>query len=267
MLNANREQPLSMTVPAFRKTLGVCLVLALAGGCATKAQDQSKALFASLKEAAVSSELSGDHVSAANHYQNLLDRQPDNKEILLGLVRNLRYTGSGRTAVAVMKSYAVKYSDDPAFLIEFGKAKLAVSEAQGAIQYLKKAIEKGGDDWGAYSAMGIGYDLLQSYAEAWEAYEKALALSGNNPAVINNMALSAALNGKLPLAISVLEDAPLEARRYPQIRLNLALLYGIKGDLKKAEAMAKMDLDEEAVRNNLAVYERFHVKRGKTPPQ
>ncbi len=256
-----------MTVQAFKKTLAACLVLALAGGCASEAKDQSKALFASLNKAAVSSELSGDHVSAANHYQKLLDRQPDNKEILLGLARNLRYTGGGRTAVEIMKSYAVQYSDDPAFLIEFGKAKLAVSEAQGAIQYLKKAIEKGGDDWEAYSALGIGYDLLQSYAEAWEAYEKALALSGNNPAVINNMAISAALNGKLPLAISVLEDASLEARRYPQIRLNLALFYGIKGDLKKAEALAKMDLDEKAVRNNLAIYNRFHAKHAKTPPQ
>ncbi len=256
-----------MTVPAFKKTLAACLVLVLAGGCASEAKDQSKVLFGFLNKAAVSSELSGDHVSAANHYQNLLERQPDNKEILLGLARNLRYTGGGRTAVEIMKSYAVKYSDDPAFLIEFGKAKLAVSEAQGAIQYLKKAIEKGGDDWEAYSALGIGYDLLQSYAEAWEAYEKALALSGNNPAVINNMALSAALNGKLPLAIMVLEDAPLEIRRHSQIRLNLALFYGIKGDLKKAEALAKMDLDEKAVRNNLAIYNRFHAKRGKTPPQ
>ena len=266
-MNANREPPSSMTVPAFKKTLAVCLVLALAGGCASAAKDESKILFGFLNKAAVSSELSGDHVSAANHYQNLLDRQPDNKEILLGLARNLRYTGGGRTVVEIMKIYAVKYSDDPAFLIEFGKAKLAVSEAQGAIQYLKKAIEKGGDDWQAYSAIGIGYDLLQSYAEAWEAYEKALALSGNNPAVINNMAISAALNGKLPLAISILEDAPLEARRYPQIRLNLALFYGIKGDLKKAEALAKMDLDDEAVRNNMAGYKRFYAKRGKTPPQ
>ena len=256
-----------MTVPAFKKTLAACLVLALAGGCASEARDESKVLFGFLNKAAVSSELSGDHVSAVNHYQNLLDRQPDNKEILLGLARNLRYTGGGRTAVEIMKSYAVKYSDDPAFLIEFGKAKLSVSEAQGAIQYLKKAIEKGGDDWEAYSALGIGYDLQQSYGEAWEAYEKALALSGNNPAVINNMALSAALNGKLPLAISVLEDAPLEARRHPQVRLNLALFYGIKGDLKKAEALAKMDLDEKALRNNLAIYNRFHAKRGKIPRQ
>lgn len=256
-----------MTVSAFRKTLAASLVLALAGGCATKAKDQSEALFASLNQAAISSELSGDHISAASHYQNLLKRQPDNKEILLGLARNLRYTGNGRTAVEIMKSFAIQYSDDPAFLIEFGKAKLAVSEAQGAIQYLKKAIEKGGDDWQAYSALGIGYDLLQSYAEAWEAYEKALALSGNNPAVINNMALSAALNGKLPLAISVLENAPLEARRHPQIRLNLALLYGIKGDLKKAEALSRMELDEKAVRNNLAIYNRFSAGRGKTPSQ
>ncbi len=266
-MKVNREQLSSMTVPALKKTLAACLVLALAGGCASEAKDESKALFTSLNKAAVSSELSGDHVSAANHYQNLLNRQPDNKEILLGLARNLRNTGGGRTAVEILKSYAVQYGDDPAFLIEFGKAKLAVSEAQGAIQYLKKAIEKGGDDWQAYAALGIGYDLLQSYPEAWEAYEKALALSNNNPAVINNMAISAALNGKLPLAILVLENAPLEARRHPQIRLNLALFYGIKGDLKKAEALAKMDLDDEAVRNNMAVYHRFQAKRGKTPPQ
>ena len=74
------------------------------------------------------------------------------------------------------------------------------------------------------------------------------------------MALSAALGGRIELAISTLEGAPIAVRRTPQIRPNLAFFYGIKGNLKKAEALAKMDLDEKSVRNNLNIYSRFHNK-------
>ncbi len=69
------------------------------------------------------------------------------------------------------------------------------------------------------------------------------------------------MSGKLDLAIKILEEAPLPVRRNPQMRQNLAFFYGIRGDMKKAGNLAKMDLSQEAVRNNMAVLSRFRNAR------
>ena len=78
------------------------------------------------------------------------------------------------------------------------------------------------------------------------------------------MAISLALSGKLDAAISTLEDAPISIRRMPQVRQNLALFYALKGNLKKAETLSKLDLSEADARNNLAVFNR--LRRQQTGP-
>jgi len=84
-----------------------------------------------------------------------------------------------------------------------------------------------------------------------------LDLSPDNPSVLNNMAISAALAGDIKLAIETINRAARLDRDNVQIRQNLALFLGIKGDVQDAEALARMDLDEEAVRNNLSIFRSF----------
>lgn len=247
------------TFPALGKTVGISLVLALLAGCAQNGGKE--AITESLRLAAADAEGSADYLTAAGHYRNLLNRQPDDKDILLGLARNLRYSGNAKLAVETLDARSAEFGGQPEFLVELGKAKLAHGKAKEAIGHLKQAIAKGRSTWDLHAALGIGYDLIQSFGEAKEAYGKALELSEDNPSVLNNMAISAALAGELDVAISTLEDAGPAARRSPQIRQNLALFYGIKGDLDKAEALARMDLDEESVRSNLAFFASFREDR------
>ncbi|MEE9318698.1 MAG: tetratricopeptide repeat protein [Rhodospirillales bacterium] len=251
------------TISSLKGAVGVFLAAALLSGCATQGGappgDISEPLF---KTASVS-EAGGDYVTAADHYKKIHDRRPQDRAALLGLARNLRYSGNARIALKILKAASKDFQDDGLFLTELGKVHIATSNAEAAVKTLKAAIAKDSRNWEAYATLGVGNDLLQAYPEAWEAYQKALEISPNNPAVLNNMALSAALGGRIELAISTLEGAPIAVRRTPQVRQNLAFFYGIKGNLKKAEALAKMDLDEKSVRNNLNIYSRFHKKSHK----
>ncbi|MFQ5765084.1 MAG: tetratricopeptide repeat protein [Rhodospirillales bacterium] len=256
-----------MTVSTLTKKLAVCLVLAVLAGCASKAEQNAAVIADSLGQAAAGAEVSGEYALAANRYRRLLAKRPESRDALLGLARNLRYTGDAKMAVGVLKAAAKRLGGDALFLLETGKARLAVGDAAGAVESLKAAIEKDGGNWEAFAALGIAHDLLQAYGDARAAYLKALKLSDNDPAVLNNMAISAALAGDIDLAVSTLEGAPKAARNNPQIRQNLALFYGIKGDLDRAEALARFDLDDASVLNNLAIYSRFRANRAKATPK
>jgi len=210
-------------------------------------------------------EAEGDYAAAANHYRNLMGRQPNDVDATLGLARNLRYSGGAKLAIEILDKSAPTFGDRVPFVVERGKANLAVGNVNEAIGFLATARAKDEQNWEIHAALGIAYDLTEAFAKARESYDRALQLSKDNPVVLNNMAISAALSGDVERAIATLENAPLAARHSPQIRQNLALFYGIKGDMEKAEALAKMDLDEASVRNNLAVFSRFRANQPRPP--
>lgn len=244
--------------------MAASLVLAL-GGCfmTPDAGPKTDGLLLSLHQTAKTTEAENNYQAAAGHYQNLLQRKPDNLAFILGLARNLRYIGNAREALETLEGGQKKFAGDAAFVLELGKAQLAAGNAQGAVETLQPLVARGSENWSVYASLGIAYDLLQSPDEAWKAYGQAIDMSPGNPEVLNNMALSAALGGKIELAISTLEGAGGQARKSPQIRQNLALFYAIKGDMKKAETIAKIDLDEKSLRHNLEIYSRLNAKAAK----
>lgn len=252
-------------ITAIAKISRLCVVAILLSGCASDANPGAQAIRETLQQVAVVAEVEGDYAAAANHYRNLADRQPDDVEATLGLARNLRYSGRAKLAVEVLDKSAAKYGDKLPFVVERGKANLAVGNVNEAIGFLAAARAKDERNWEIHAALGIAYDLTDAFDKARESYGRALQLSKDNPVVLNNMAISAAISGDVERAIATLENAPLAARHSPQIRQNLALFYGIKGDMEKAEALAKMDLDEASVRNNLAVFSRFRANQPQPP--
>jgi Flp pilus assembly protein TadD len=244
----------------------ICLAAALVAGCASEDARKADAITETLTQAAVASEADGDYLGAANQYTTLIKRRPDSLEVTLGLARNLRYSGRAKEAARLLDDTQAKFADQTAFVFERGKAKLAAGDARIAIDLLTRARDLDGRNWEIHAALGVAYDLVESYDKAKAAYETARTLSKDDPVVLNNMAISVALSGKLDDAIRLLEGAPVAARHSPQIRQNLALFYGIKGDMEKAEGLAKMDLDEASVRNNMAVFSRFHAAQGGPSP-
>ena len=64
--------------------------------------------------------------------------------------------------------------------------------------------------------------------------------------------------GKLDEAISLLTDLVNSEYANPQVRQNLALLYGLKGDLAEAMSLANEDLPPETVAQNLEAFRMLH---------
>jgi len=249
----------SLSVRPLPGVLFVLLIGVLAG-CVTASEKVGDAVLESQLEGAVASENRGDYAAAVVQYQKLSLRLPNDIETHLGLARNLRYSGSPAEAMRVLDKMPPALRDGPTYLLERAKAELATGKSADAVRTVLAAVAKDPDNWELHSTLGIAYDMGDDFARARGAYERAATLSAKNPAVLNNLAISMALSGDLDGAIRTLEAAPMVARHSAQMRQNLALFYGIKGDVKKAESLARIDLDDKTVRQNLEVYSKLRRK-------
>lgn len=70
------------------------------------------------------------------------------------------------------------------------------------------------------------------------------------------------LNGEFEGAIEQFEVIAGSAPAMVQHRHNLALAYGLAGQMDKAAALARRDLSEAQVRHNLAIYEHLRGLSG-----
>lgn len=240
------------------RALAVLLLTGTLGACTSFGEelkpDLSAVIDPSLRKAAQAAEANYDYKTAASHYRSLVQRNPDDGALVLKLMRVLRYGGLPQQAIDLGERQLARTGGDPVVLTELGKAYLAQDRVNVAVRYLSQANDQAPDNWETWSALGVAYDYQRRFEEAVLAHRRALALSPDNPQVLNNLGLSRAQAGDLDEAIQLLRRAADQPKATAQVRQNLALVTAIKGDLGGAERLARQDLPNEMVRNNLSYY-------------
>jgi Flp pilus assembly protein TadD len=210
-----------------------------------------------LFDAANASAEASNYVGAVAYYRTLYNRDPGDSQVVLGYARNLRLIGAQKTAVEVLTRSIPLMADDARLVAELGKAQLADGRPGEALITFRLAARTGADGWQLRSAMGIAYDMVRDFAKAQESYRAALVMAPSQPAVLNNLALSYALSGKIDSAIGLLQQVAAGTRNVGQARQNLALLYAFKGDAGRAEGLARVDLPPKVVAENAALLKQI----------
>ncbi|TCS64021.1 tetratricopeptide repeat protein [Varunaivibrio sulfuroxidans] len=243
----------------FAGVVGILSGCASTGGAPVKVSEAS--LAKTLDIAARDSENQHDYTSAAQYYARLSHEKPDDIRLRIDLARNLRYIGEAKQGVKILLEKRPSQSSNLPFLLELAKSRIAAGDAEGALGDLKALFAAAPATWpgmwDAFMVRGIARDQVQHYKLAQADYNAALKLSPKNPQVMNNYAMSLAQSGRLDAAIAILENASNQNRSNVQVRQNLALLYGVKGELGKAKALSEMDLDPKNVDTNMSFYQRF----------
>jgi Flp pilus assembly protein TadD len=163
----------------------------------------------------------GEFNEAIVAYNSALARDEHDREALRGLARG--YLMSGKPALAG-QSLAVGYRDNP-------------------------------DDAKLLQLVGVADDFVGRHEEAQARYRRGLELTPRDPALSLDLALSLALSGNYVEAIGVLRPIATAATASPRERQTLALIYGLQGDRRAAEQLARRDLDPASVQRNLAYYD------------
>lgn len=245
--------------PRILVLLAPLWLAACASGSAAPGNEQSltSAIEPSLRAAAASAETANDWNGAAQHWRTLLAHHPDDLPISLSLARALRISGKPDIAAELVQSLVVKHGANAQVHAELGKDYLAADRLGLALKSTQRAAELAPDDWETVTALGVVLDMLEQQPEAQSAYKKALALSPDNPQVLNNLALSQALSGDLRGAVTTMRQAGEHPSAGSQIRQNLALLLALQGDAAQAERIAAKDLPPDLLRANSQIYRRL----------
>jgi Flp pilus assembly protein TadD len=188
---------------------------------------------------------------------------PDQPEPLLGIGDTAAAMGASRTAAEAYERVLRLRPQSAAARIGYGLVLLDLDEADAALGQCREALRLGARDPRLYNALGVALDLLGRHDEAQAAYSEGIVQEAENIALRNNMALSLALGGQFDAAIERLRILVQEPEAGGRVRQNLALVYALAGQTQNAAVVARQDLSEHEVANNLAFYESLRGLSGR----
>ncbi|WP_331255680.1 tetratricopeptide repeat protein [Candidatus Bealeia paramacronuclearis] len=233
----------------------LCLVSVLVlAGCASNPYFQTGDTLSSF-EAGKAAQGKGDLPLAISKYREAIKEDSGNCEAYVALGFTLLDSNATEEAMNTFERAVEKFPDNAPAHRGKGAVYLVIDQPESAAQELRKALSLNPQDHKALSTLGIAYDMLGQPEKAQANYRAALELEPMNMSYENNLALSLVLAGKFDEAIRVLERIARSPQATPRIRQNLALAYGLSGDMKKAKDMGRKDLDDRAMKNNIAYFE------------
>ncbi|MEZ5938923.1 MAG: tetratricopeptide repeat protein [Hyphomonadaceae bacterium] len=175
-----------------------------------------------------------DLLTQATFWGNEYEKNPNDYEASLKFTRILRQIGSASRGVEVAVSALNLRPGDVDLTIALAQAALEAGQPETSVSYLARAEANGLSNWRFLSTAGVVLDQLGRHAEARGYYEKALAVSPDNPAVMTNLGLSYALEGKPEIAETTLRKAAALPGADDRVRQNLALILGVQGKFDEA---------------------------------
>lgn len=241
-----------LTIESARRAiarLAVCSALAAGLALAGCADPSSAPVTGSLAAAGSGMDLAA---LEAAHKAN-----PGDAAAALAYARALRGGGAKAEALAVLDKASTAKSTNNTLRLERGLLALELGHAAKAERLLRQAHHPKAPDWRVHSALGAALASRGRQQEAQAQFAKALALAPDHPTVLNNLALSYALDGKVAEAEKLLRKAKPQPAQAPQVKQNLALVLGLRGKYDEARTLGEAALPPPKAAGNVDYLKRL----------
>jgi len=161
---------------------------------------------------------------------------PQDIESVMAAARVMRRQGDKAGALALLDTSAPIAPNDARLLRDRGLLALELGAVARARDHLGKAVENGSRDWHTHSALGSALAAGGDQKGAQRHFAEALKQAPDNPVVLNNLALSMALEGRRAEAEQMLRQAAAGQKKGSDTRVaqNLALVARISDARGKA---------------------------------
>lgn len=234
MMDAKRA-----TVSVLALTLALGLAACQTTGSMSKAPSENSRIAGAMADAAKDAAGSGRLSESLAINEKLYHDNPNNPERVLAYARDLRRMGRIGDAKLVIRTPALSKNASEPMLTEAALVMIGDGNYDEAVTFAEKAIAKNASAADAHQAMALALSGNGRHKEAEEAFARALALwpeGRNQTAVINNLAMSQAAQGKIKEARATMAMATGEALRSKVYQNNRAFL----ASLDDADPSVKM---------------------------
>ena len=177
---------------------------------------------------------------------------PRDADVAIHYAQALRGLGQRAQAAAALEQAAIHNPKNRALLGAYGRALADNGNYKQALDVLNRAHAPDQPDWRILSVQGAVLDQMGRHQDAQRHYASALRLMPDEPSVMSNLGLSYALSKDLKKAELTLRRAAAQTKAEPKVRQNLALVVGLQGRFKEAEAIARGDLSADEAAANVA---------------
>ncbi len=169
---------------------------------------------------------------------------PRDVEATLAAARILRREGDKSGALALLDQAASAAPNDARLFRDRGLLALELGAVARARDHLQHAVASGSRDWQTHSALGSALAASGKQKDAQHHFAEALKQAPDNPVVLNNLALSLALDGRRGEAEQMLRRASAGRDKASDARVaqNLMLL----GRISEADRKGRSKPDAAA---------------------
>ncbi len=233
-----------------RRTLALALLAttaaaALLGGCTQTGKPFAR--FSGEPKLAAT-----DSIGAVAQWSAAHAKKPQDPKAALGYAQSLKAIGSRDRALEVLVAGYRANPDNGELAAELGRLALDKGRVDIATQALKTAEARDVRDWRTLSAQGTLRAKQGAHAEAQQYFLAALKEQPDAVSVINNLALSYALDGKADKSEALLRKATASGHDDKRVRQNLALVLGLQGKFEEARQVAAVDMTDQEAKSNMA---------------
>ncbi|MEG6508460.1 tetratricopeptide repeat protein [Methyloligella sp. 2.7D] len=198
-----------------------------------------------------------DTNKAVSQWAAAYGKRPSDPKMVLGYAYALKATGNKSKAFGVLQRGYAENPTNGEIAANLGRLALEMNRPDIAKPALHLAAAQGVDDWRTLSAQGTLLAKRGQHAEAQKYFQAALRKEPRATSVINNLALSYALDGKAAEAEGLLKKAVANGANDKRIRQNLALVLGVQGKYGEAKKIAAVDLPEAQANAKIAKLEEM----------
>jgi Flp pilus assembly protein TadD len=193
-----------------------------------------------------------DAIGAVTQWSAAYAKNPQDPKMALGYAAALKAIGSRDRALEVLTAGYRANQDNGEISAELGRLALDMNRLDIAQQTLKVAEAQGVKDWKTLSAQGTLRAKRGQHAEAQQYFLAALQEQPDAVSVINNLALSYALDGKADKSEELLRKAVAGGQGDKRVRQNLAMVLGLQGKFEEARQVASVDMTEQEAKSSMA---------------
>jgi Flp pilus assembly protein TadD len=193
-----------------------------------------------------------DAIGAVTQWSAAYAKKPQDPKTALGYANALKAIGSRDRALDVLTAAYRANQDNGEIAAELGRLALDMNRLEIAQQTLKVAEAQGVKDWKTLSAQGTLRAKRGAHAEAQQYFLAALQEQPDAVSVINNLALSYALDGKADKSEELLRKAVAGGKGDKRVRQNLAMVLGLQGKFEEARQIASVDMTEQEAKSSMA---------------